>query len=168
MSDSPMTDELGFAKELADALGPLYRVAILSPDGEVEDTFGGFDSERIRRRIVPLPGSDRRLAIDIDAGAVEAAAQIVRGLGPRDGQDGPPPLGTFTHVDRALDELIAMAEGQVGRPISEMSRADKQRVVRFLDQRGAFTLRKAVETVADALGVSRFTVYNYLDASRED
>src|SRR4029453_17754465 len=36
--------------------------------------------------------------------------------------------------------------------------------VRLLDDRGAFQLRKAVEEVADALGVSRFTVYNYLNA----
>jgi predicted transcriptional regulator YheO len=48
-----------------------------------------------------------------------------------------------------------------------MSRAEKQQVVRFLDGRGAFALRKSVETVADALGVSRFTVYNYLDSSRQ-
>jgi predicted transcriptional regulator YheO len=34
----------------------------------------------------------------------------------------------------------------------------------MLDDLGAFTLRKGVEDVADALGVSRFTVYNYLHA----
>ena len=34
----------------------------------------------------------------------------------------------------------------------------------MLDQRGAFTLRRAVEDVADALAVSRITVYNYLNA----
>jgi predicted transcriptional regulator YheO len=78
-----------------------------------------------------------------------------------------PPAGSFTHVDRALTELISLAELQVGQPLAEMSRAGKQQVVRFLDERGAFALRKSVETVADALGVSRFTVYNYLDSSRK-
>ena len=34
----------------------------------------------------------------------------------------------------------------------------------MLDQRGAFTLRRAVEDVADEMGVSRITVYNYLNA----
>jgi uncharacterized protein YqgV (UPF0045/DUF77 family) len=70
------------------------------------------------------------------------------------------------HVGRALEQLIAAAEGRVGRPVAEMSRAEKQQVVRFLDQRGAFELKRAVETVADVLGVSRFTVYNYLEAIR--
>ncbi len=70
-------------------------------------------------------------------------------------------------VDEALTELIAECESEIGRPLEEMTRAEKRQVVRFLDQRGAFALRKSVETVADALGVSRFTVYNYLETSRQ-
>ena len=46
----------------------------------------------------------------------------------------------------------------------QLGREDKQRAVRLLDERGAFTLRRAVEQVADAMGVSRITVYNYLNA----
>jgi predicted transcriptional regulator YheO len=52
----------------------------------------------------------------------------------------------------------------LGARLAALSREDKQRAVRLLDERGAFQLRKAVEDVADALGVSRFTVYNYLNA----
>jgi predicted transcriptional regulator YheO len=65
-----------------------------------------------------------------------------------------------------MDELISLAEQEVGHSLGAMNRLEKQRVVRFLDERGAFALRKSVERVADALGVSRFTVYNYLDATR--
>lgn len=161
-----MSDERTFVKVLAESLGPLYRLSVLGPDGSVEDTFGGFDGDRSRRSVVDLPGSDRRLVIEVDADSVDAAARLVRALSlPGSSNEAPP--GSFTHVDRALDELMAVAEARIGRPIADMSRADKQKVVRFLDDRGAFALRKAVETVADALGVSRFTVYNYLDASRE-
>ena len=35
---------------------------------------------------------------------------------------------------------------------------------RLLDERGAFVLRRAVEDVADAMRISRITVYNYLNA----
>jgi len=45
-----------------------------------------------------------------------------------------------------------------------LSRHDKQRAIRLLDQNGAFILRRAVEDVADAMAVSRITVYNYLNA----
>lgn len=63
----------------------------------------------------------------------------------------------------ALDRLVKQVEHELGAPLAELNRADKQRAVRLLEERGAFTLRKSVETVAKALGVSRFTVYNYLN-----
>jgi hypothetical protein len=64
----------------------------------------------------------------------------------------------------ALDRLIDAVEAELGGRLPTLSREDKQRAVRMLDQRGAFILRRAVEDVADALGVSRITVYNYLNA----
>ena len=64
----------------------------------------------------------------------------------------------------ALDRLITQVERELGAPLTSLSRSDKQIAVRMLDQRGAFTLRRAVEDVADATGVSRITVYNYLNA----
>lgn len=64
----------------------------------------------------------------------------------------------------ALDRLIEQVERELGSPLPNLSRSEKQLAVKLLDQRGAFTLRRAVEDVADAMGVSRITVYNYLNA----
>ncbi|MGA0118077.1 MAG: helix-turn-helix domain-containing protein [Ilumatobacteraceae bacterium] len=64
----------------------------------------------------------------------------------------------------ALDRLIEQVEKELGSPLPNLSRNDKQVAVKMLDQRGAFILRRAVEDVADAMGVSRITVYNYLNA----
>ena len=58
---------------------------------------------------------------------------------------------------------IAAVERELGGPLGDLERADKQRAVKLLDERGAFRLRKSVEEVAAVLGVSRFTVYNYLN-----
>ena len=66
----------------------------------------------------------------------------------------------------ALNRLIEGVERELGAPLGALSREDKQRAVRLLEERGAFILRRAVEDVADALGVSRITVYNYLNAMR--
>ena len=63
----------------------------------------------------------------------------------------------------ALERLMVETERELGRPLRSLSREDKQAAVRLLEERGAFTLRRSVEEVADALGVSRFTVYNYLN-----
>jgi hypothetical protein len=67
-------------------------------------------------------------------------------------------------VQGTLDRMIVAVESELGARLADLSRVDKQRAVQLLDERGAFQLRKAVEEVADALGVSRFTVYNYLNA----
>jgi hypothetical protein len=64
----------------------------------------------------------------------------------------------------ALDRLIEQVEKELGCPLPNLSRHEKQLAVKMLDQRGAFILRRAVEDVADAMGVSRITVYNYLNA----
>jgi hypothetical protein len=63
-----------------------------------------------------------------------------------------------------LDRLIAEVERELGGKLSDLVRDDKQQAVKLLNDRGAFSLRRSVEDVADALGVSRITVYNYLNA----
>ena len=68
----------------------------------------------------------------------------------------------------SLDRMIDQVERELGATLEDLSREDKQRAVRLLDERGAFVLRKAVEEVADAFGVSRITIYNYLTAIRRD
>ncbi|MFJ3708147.1 helix-turn-helix domain-containing protein [Streptomyces sp. NBC_01387] len=63
----------------------------------------------------------------------------------------------------SLDHILVAMERRHGMPLSELDRRTKQSVVRILESRGAFSVRHGVETVAGALGVSRFTVYNYLN-----
>lgn len=65
-----------------------------------------------------------------------------------------------------LAPLVAQIEQELGGPLAGLSRVDKQRAVRLLDERGGFALRNAVDEVADTMGVSRVTVYNYLNATR--
>lgn len=64
----------------------------------------------------------------------------------------------------ALDRLLARFEAEHGRPLASLSREQKQELVQRLDDEGAFLLRRAADEVADAIGVSRFTIYNYLNA----
>lgn len=70
-------------------------------------------------------------------------------------------------LDGALDRMIASVERDLGGAAGELDREQKQEFVRRLDELGAFTLRRSVEDVAEVLGVSRFTVYNYLNALQQ-
>lgn len=64
----------------------------------------------------------------------------------------------------ALDSMIRAAERDIGTEVADWTRADKQRVVRLLEDQGAFLLRGAVDDMARIMGVSRITIYNYLNA----
>lgn len=67
----------------------------------------------------------------------------------------------------SLDHILAALERRHGKSLADLDRKTKQEIVRVLEARGAFSVRHGVETVATALGVSRFTVYNYLNRERE-
>ncbi|MBB5936193.1 hypothetical protein FHS42_003268 [Streptomyces zagrosensis] len=67
------------------------------------------------------------------------------------------------HLSDSLDHILAELERRHGMPLADLDRTSKQSVVRVLETRGVFAVRHGVETVATALGVSRFTVYNYLN-----
>ncbi|SCK43947.1 HTH domain-containing protein [Streptomyces sp. WMMB 714] len=71
------------------------------------------------------------------------------------------------HLSDSLDHILAELERRHGMPLAQLDRKTKQSVVRLLETRGAFSVRHGVETVAGALGVSRFTVYNYINSQEE-
>ncbi len=64
----------------------------------------------------------------------------------------------------ALERFVSAIEREIGARLVDMSREQKQVAVRRLDEQGAFLLRGAVEDVANWMGVSRVTLYSYLNA----
>ena len=64
----------------------------------------------------------------------------------------------------ALERAVASVEREIGGRLADMDRAQKQAAVRRLDEHGAFLLRGAVEDVAGWMGVSKVTLYTYLNA----
>ncbi|TNC22414.1 transcriptional regulator [Amycolatopsis alkalitolerans] len=70
----------------------------------------------------------------------------------------------FVHdVDELAAILIERTIAEVGLPVELMRKEHKMRVVEQLRERGMFLLKDAVEMVATALSVTRFTIYNYLN-----
>ncbi|MFT4864848.1 MAG: hypothetical protein ACI8RC_002399 [Ilumatobacter sp.] len=67
-------------------------------------------------------------------------------------------------IHGSLDRLVALVEAEMRAPLPTLSRLEKQQAIRRLDELGAFVLRRAVEDVSEAVGISRITVYSYLNA----
>ncbi len=70
------------------------------------------------------------------------------------------------NVANMLKRIVEEAIEEVGKPVSLMQKAQKMEVVRILDKEGLFLIRGAIGYVADVLGVSRATTYNYLSELR--
>jgi hypothetical protein len=71
-------------------------------------------------------------------------------------------------LSNALDRLVSHIEEELGGKLIDLPRTEKQAAVRMLDERGAFLLRKSIEDVATMMGVSRITIYNYLNVIKND
>ncbi|MDO7788684.1 helix-turn-helix transcriptional regulator [Desulforamulus aquiferis] len=74
---------------------------------------------------------------------------------------------TFTSaVHETIDSLVNQAVEIVGKAPANMQMEDKIRFVAALEQRGAFLIKGSVDYIATVLGVSKYTVYNYLQKIR--
>lgn len=80
------------------------------------------------------------------------------------GVESRPSAESFAHgVPQLAAVLIDQALGEVGIPVELMKKQHKMLVVRELERRGFFLIRDAVEDAAKLLGVTRYTIYNYLN-----
>ena len=74
----------------------------------------------------------------------------------------------FEHsVDEVLETLIQNAISSIGKNPPDMTREEKVAIVAYLEAKGAFLIRYSVERVAELLGMTKYTIYNYLDEIRK-
>lgn len=69
------------------------------------------------------------------------------------------------NINDVLDELIGQSVALVGKPAALMNKEDKIRAIRFLSEQGAFLVTRSGEKVAKYFGISKYTLYSYLDRS---
>ena len=70
-------------------------------------------------------------------------------------------------VSDLLDDLIRQADELVGKPPAMMTKDDKIRAVQFLNKSGALLITKSGDKIAKHFGISKYTLYSYLDSKRE-
>ena len=63
----------------------------------------------------------------------------------------------IVNVNDLLDELIAL-----------MNKEDKVRAIGFLSQSGAFLVTKSGDKIAKYFGISKYTLYSYIDKQQEE
>lgn len=68
------------------------------------------------------------------------------------------------NVNDLLDELIEQSVALVGKPVALMNKEDKIKAIQFLNSTGAFLITKSGDKISRYFGISKYTLYNYIDA----
>ncbi len=154
------------------APGPYVEAAIsaMRADGHAVDV-GPFANTVEAEHDVVAASMGRMVSAALDAGATSVSINVaVADLESPRLSAKPALKPTPTPADTTPDPLLDMihdVERELGSELHLLDRITKQRAARILDERGAFRFRGAVEEIADAMAVSRVTIYNYLKAIRE-
>ena len=73
----------------------------------------------------------------------------------------------ITHsVNDLLEQLIEESVALVGKPVALMNKEDKVTAIQFLNDSGAFLITKSVDKVANYFGISKYTLYSYIDVNK--
>ena len=71
------------------------------------------------------------------------------------------------NVNELLEQLIQKSVELVGKPVKLMNKDDKIKAIQFLSRNGAFLVTKSGDKVAKYFGISKYTLYSYIDAKSE-
>jgi len=148
----------------------------LSASGEAEhsivDDYPTLtrSGQRLKSSTVIFRDSDGEpfaaLCLNADHTIVEAAHTWLGMLLKPNGAAAPAP-SEAPEMDTLMQEIISDAVRRTGKPVRLMAKEEKVQAVQAMMQRGLFIVKGGVERAAGALGVTRFTIYNYLEALRE-
>ena len=65
-------------------------------------------------------------------------------------------------VNDLLDILVNEAYEYIGKPVASMTKEDKIKAVKYLEQKGAFLIKKSGDKISNFFDISKYTLYNYL------
>lgn len=71
------------------------------------------------------------------------------------------------NVNELLDDLMAQSVALIGKPVALMNKDEKIAAIRFLNDSGAFLITRSGDKVSKFFGISKYTLYSYLDAVKE-
>ena len=105
-------------------------------------------------------------AVNYDITVLRAAADVIGGLVGTEPDAPREPEPIVRSVADLLDDLIEQSVQLVGTPVALMTKEEKVRAIRYLNDTGAFLITKSGPKVCKYFGISKYTLYNYLDEAR--
>lgn len=163
VGDVPTDFMLRTLHRAAEHDGLSYRVYTSSGKGKI-----------LRSLSVPLRDADGEmfglLGLNIDISSLVQAQRLLAGIAGSSHAD----VDSIAERDEifsgdireVVDGMIAKTVAELGKSPAAMSREEKMEVVTQLEARGAFLVKRSAEQVAEALDLSRYTIFSYLKEIR--
>lgn len=109
------------------------------------------------------------LCINWDISEYLGAVQALKDITMADSQREEPVREVFSpNVGDILDSLIHESLNYVGKPVDKMTKEDKMKGLKYLDEKGAFLIKKAGDKVTEYYNISKYTLYNYLEQTQKE
>ena len=139
-------DQLSYLTEVDGKMIKSSTVYIRDEDGKISGIFG------INYDISPMVVFQKELRdfINIDTVQAEESTHI------------------YHDVNSMLDDLIKRAVKMIGRPVAYMTREDKINAIQFLNEHGAFLITKSGDKISNYFGISKYTMYSYIDKEKTE
>lgn len=168
-----------------DTASNIVLEALHTPPEELKDQIGYLtrtaDGRTLKSSTVYIrdkSGSLRYIfSVNYDIASLKAVDELIRGLittrpvtaqsdkEEQAGEKKQESVPRIPHtVTELLDSLIEQALAEIGKPVVMMTKEDKIKVVRYLNDAGAFLITKSGDRIASVLGISKFTLYKYMES----
>ena len=125
--------------------GSLFKVSMICNRDEATGTLKGI--LEIRNDLTLLNSVHDTVSIMLGKNSTETAKSTVSSM----------------HVNHLLEDYISESIRRVGKPVVLMNRTDKINAVRYLYETGALLISKSGSRICECFGISKFTLYSYLD-----
>lgn len=135
-----------------------YHYINTTPEGKILRS----SSKYFRDEYGKVNGS---LCINLDITDLVRCENSLRCLTCSDDEEKTPATSEFFigNIDSLLEKMMKEAVLKTGKEIKDLTKEEKVSIVHSLDQKGFFLIKKSAEILADFLGLSRYSIYNYLN-----
>lgn len=165
-------------RHVGDGPSKVVMEQILSGDPEPQDQLAYLtrtpDGKILKSSTIYIRNSVGKvvgiMAINYDISALlmaEHAISTVTAIPERQEKKGQERI-TVINVNDLLEELIEQSVSLVGKPVALMNKDDKVKAIQFLNKHGAFLITKSGDKVAKYFGISKYTLYSYIDTKQEE
>ena len=154
--------------------GPSHVVLeALNSGGAVEDRLSYLaktaDGQTLKSTTVYLRDEHQQpigiFSINYDITLMLAMEDSLRQFtAPKQPEEAPEPIAQ--NVSDLLDELIEQSVKRVGKPAALMTKEEKVKAIGFLNDTGAFLITKSGGKVCKYFGISKYTLYSYIEEAK--